>query len=81
MQHFATFHLGLHCLPMYLFSCFQYTCTKDYKIACSPNSTNDIASAGRPNIMIKYAAFVDVYAIYKDFPSCVGTVIFFIVVP
>ena len=25
MQHYAAFHLGLHCLPKYLFSGFQYT--------------------------------------------------------
>ena len=25
MQHCAAFHLGLHCLPKYLFRCFQYT--------------------------------------------------------
>ena len=25
--HIAAFHLGLHCLPMYQFSCFQFTNT------------------------------------------------------
>ena len=25
MQHFATFHLGLHCFPKYPFISFQYT--------------------------------------------------------
>ena len=60
MRHFAAFHLGLHCLPMYPFRGFKYTCTKGYKIASSPNSTNDIVSR-RPNMMIKYTAFVDVY--------------------
>ena len=25
MQHYAAFHLGLHCLPKYLFMGFQYT--------------------------------------------------------
>ena len=25
MQHYAVFHLGLHCLPKYLFRDFQYT--------------------------------------------------------
>ena len=25
MQHYAAFHLGLHCLPKYLFRGFQYT--------------------------------------------------------
>ena len=25
MQHYATFHLGLHCLPKYSFRGFQYT--------------------------------------------------------
>ena len=31
MQHFAAFHLGLHCLPkyMYLFRGFQYTGLKE----------------------------------------------------
>ena len=25
MQHYAAFHLGLHCMPKYPFSGFQYT--------------------------------------------------------
>ena len=25
MQQYAAFHLGVHCLPKYPFSCFQYT--------------------------------------------------------
>ena len=25
MQHYAAFHLGLHCLQMYLFRGFRYT--------------------------------------------------------
>ena len=25
MQHYAAFHLSLHCLPKYLFGGFQYT--------------------------------------------------------
>ena len=30
MQHDAAFHLGLHCLPKYLFRGFQYTKGKSY---------------------------------------------------
>ena len=31
MPHYAAFHLGLHCLPKYLFTCIQHSIYSDRK--------------------------------------------------
>ena len=42
MQHYAAFHLGLHCLPKYPFKGFPIMVNKTQGSAAILGSTNDI---------------------------------------